>query len=55
MTWKFHSFATFAFVFFFSSFLAVHYAVMKTPSPSREIASFGKAPVQPWYDASFKY
>lgn len=47
--------SVFSFFFFFAffSFLAVHHAHMKTPSQSREIASWGQIE-RPWYDASYK-
>jgi len=54
MTCKFTTFFTHTFFFVFFTFLAVHYAHMKTPSQYREIASFQQQ-AQPWYDASFKY
>lgn len=54
MTYKITDFFTHAFVFMFMSFLAVHYAHMKTPSQERHIAS-QELQVRPWYDASWKY
>ncbi|WPU66032.1 hypothetical protein [Peredibacter starrii] len=54
MSWKFTDFCTWAFVFAFCSFLAVHHAYMKSPTPSREIASWSKPAPAPWYDASYK-
>lgn len=53
MTWNFSTFLSYAFAFFFFSFLAVHYAHMKTPPQYRGIAS-QHAVVQPMYDANFK-
>jgi hypothetical protein len=53
MTWKYADFATRCFCFAFLSFLAVHYAHIKTPGQYRGLAS-DKALVHPWYDASFK-
>ncbi len=53
MPYKVTSFFTFCFLFTVCSFLAVHHAHMKSPTQSREIASWGKT-VHPWYDASYK-
>jgi hypothetical protein len=53
MPCKASSFFTFTFLFTFCSFLAVHYAVMKTPSPWRGIASQQET-LHPLYQASFK-
>jgi hypothetical protein len=47
------SFLTCTFWLFFMSFLAVHYAYVKTPGQYREIAS-SHYHAKPWYDASFK-
>ncbi len=54
MTWNFTSFFKCCFFFSFFTFMAVHYAHMKSPSQYREIASM-QTHVKPWYDASFKY
>lgn len=54
MSWKFSSVFTFCFSFMFWSVLGVHYAQVKTPSHSREIASWSPE-VKPMYDASWKY
>jgi len=51
MTWK--SFFTASFFFFFFSFMAVHFAYMKTPTQDRSVASYSHH-VKPWYDASWK-
>ena len=53
MTDHFKSYFQFVFLFTFFSFLGVHYAHMKTPSLSREIASQSPT-VVPWYNAGFK-
>lgn len=53
MTSHFTTFWTWCFCFVFFSFLAVHFAHMKAPGQSREIASY-HAQAKPWYDASFK-
>ena len=54
MKCNFTSFFTHFFFFSFFTFMAVHYAHMKSPSQYREIASQQKS-THPWYDASFKY
>ncbi|HXH76422.1 MAG TPA: hypothetical protein VNJ08_15730 [Bacteriovoracaceae bacterium] len=54
MTWNFSTVISYTFAFFFFSFMAVHFAHMKTPSQYREIASHSSAAKHPWYDAGFK-
>lgn len=56
MTCNISTFVTYTCAFFFFSFLAVHYAHMKTPAHSRQMASYEfKLNKRPSYDASFKY
>lgn len=50
---KMTDFFTFAFCFVFFSFLAVHFAHMKTPATERSIASQHET-IKPWYDSSWK-
>lgn len=54
MTWNIQTWFTYAFCFVFFNFLAVHYAHMKSPGQTREIASHVKI-AEPWYNASYKY
>lgn len=54
MSYKFTNFCTWAFTFVFFSFLAVHFAHMKSPGQYRGVASSQEV-VKPWYNASFKY
>jgi hypothetical protein len=54
MTDKFSSFFTASFFFCFFTFMALHYAYMKTPAQDRSIASESEMS-KPWYDASWKY
>jgi len=54
MSEKFTAFFLGSFFCCFFTFMAVHYAYMKTPSLDRSIASFKEVP-KPWYDASWKY
>ncbi|HXH30346.1 MAG TPA: hypothetical protein VNJ01_06015 [Bacteriovoracaceae bacterium] len=53
MTWNFKAWFTHFFFFSLFTFMAVHFAHMKSPSQYREIASQQKS-AHPWYDASFK-
>ncbi len=48
------NFCTYFFFFSLSAFMVVHYAWVKQPSQSREIASWQPSVEKPWYDASFK-
>lgn len=50
---KITSFFAFCCFFAFWTFMVVHYAHMKTPFQTREVASWAH-PVKPMYDASFK-
>jgi hypothetical protein len=50
----FQKFCTHFFFWSFGAFMVVHYAWVKQPSQSREIASSKHADVKPWYDASWK-
>lgn len=51
----FSKFCTHLFFWSLSAFMVVHYAWVKSPVQSREIASWQKTEVvRPWYDASFK-
>lgn len=52
MTFK--GFWTFAFFLVFFNFMAVSYAVLKTPGQDRSIASQYQHK-SPWYDAAWKY
>jgi hypothetical protein len=53
MSWNTHwFFSFFSFAVFFAVF-ATHYAHVKSPVQSREIASQHRT-AKPWYDASFK-
>jgi hypothetical protein len=54
MTWNLQTVWTYAFCFCLFSFLAIHFAHMKTPTQFREIASHHSV-VKPAYDASWKY
>jgi hypothetical protein len=53
MAEKCSGFFTGMFFFCFFTFMAVHYAYMKTPPLDRSIASFKEQP-KPVYDASWK-
>ena len=58
MSWNITDCFHFAFSWAFFTFLAVHYAHMKTPALNREIASYTterNLTVVPWYDSSFKF
>ncbi len=54
MNEKFTGFCVGGFFVCFFTFMAFHYAYMKTPSLDRSIASYKTIP-QPIYDASWKY
>lgn len=54
MTWKFSDFCTVGFFFMFAVAMSTHYAYMKSPAQDRTVATF-EQPVQPWYDASYKF
>ncbi|MGE3608728.1 MAG: hypothetical protein AB7I27_03995 [Bacteriovoracaceae bacterium] len=54
MTFSWQSCFTYLFCFFCFSFLALHYASIKTPGQFREIASYSSQ-LKPWYDASWKF
>lgn len=47
-------FCTHFFFWSVSAFMVVHYAWVKQPTQSREIASWSTPQVKPWYDASWK-
>lgn len=45
---------THLFFWSFGCFMVVHYAWVKAPAQSREIASWHTPSAKPWYDASWK-
>lgn len=51
---KITSFLSFTCCFMFFSFLAFHYAYVKSPEQGRALASSAKEMPRPVYDASFK-